>query len=214
MNARVVISMNIEIERAYIAGDIDATRAKIAEAGFVLARKESQMNLYLDHSFLHLIENKKYIRVRWIDGWSNAEITFSHPAVINSLEIRPQHSIHKKTRRSTENVLNVLKGLGFYEALIIEKERELFTIDRSIPAVGIVHVELDSGITIHSRNIDDIPRAKHHDVRIEDTVQVCIEFDSNGSAAAAAGIDRVAGEIGLSVANITTKNYFDRYFEA
>jgi adenylate cyclase class IV len=204
--------MNREIERAYIVHDINAIRSGLARAGFTLAKKESQVNLYFDHRFLKLIENKRYMRVRWIDGWANAEISFSNPAIVRKAEIRPQHAFQKKTRRSTEGIISTLNSLGFYEALVMEKERELFTIGGGMPPTGVVHVELDAGITIHPRDVDDLPRAKHHDVRIEDTVQVCIEVDGDDSSGAEAEIERVAREIGFQPKDMVTENYFDRYF--
>jgi len=203
--------MNTEIERAYIVHDVAALRPGLARAGFSLVKKESQVNLYLDHPFLHLIEGKKYVRVRWIDGWANAEISFSHPSIFRTFEVRPQYSIHKKGRKSTDGVVDVLKKLGFFEALIIEKERELFTVGGGLPADGVVHVELDTGITIHPREVEYIPRAKKYDVRLEDTVQVCIEV-SGGSARGDIDIDNVARDIGLRPSELITENYFDRYF--
>jgi adenylate cyclase class IV len=216
--------MNKEIERAYIARDIDGVRSGIARAGFTLARKEEQVNVYYDHAFLDLIENKKYLRVRWTDGWSRAEISFSSPRMANGIETRPQHVINNKTRRGVERVIAMLEGIGFYEALVMEKERELFTIDGRPPVTGDIHVELDTGITIHPREIGNIRRAKHHDVRIEDTVQICAEFNSDGSIITGTGMNRInidaliwnniAMAIGLKDDAMTTKNYFDRYFEA
>ena len=211
--------MNKEIERAYIVHDIVALRSGLASAGFSLVKKESQVNLYLDHPFLNLMVNKTYMRVRWIDGWTNAELSFSMPRVdfTAGAEVRPQYSFAKKTRKSIEAAVDILKSLGFYEVLVLEKDRELLTISGSVPIAGTIHVEIDTNVTVHPRNVDDLPGAKRSDTRLDDTVQICVETGPGvitDAASAGKSLVQFAREIGLDEGDITAKNYFERYCEA
>jgi predicted adenylyl cyclase CyaB len=208
--------MPTEFERAYITRDVDAVRANLARFNLLLVKKESQLNMYYDHPFLELIESKKYLRVRWIDGWNEAEISFSAPVVDGSgIEKRPQFSFKKNGKRAIDKVIELLESVGFRGSLLLEKERELYALGGILDA-GATHVEIDTGITIHPKDIKMLPRAKSFDVRLEDTVQVCVEMEDPGKKSMemmVADINRFSREIGLLETDVTVKNYFDRYFD-
>jgi len=210
--------MTIEIERAYIVKDIDAAREKIVESGFSLTRKEGQYNTYFGHPFFPgMIESKKYLRARYI-GSKLAEISFSMPEIdkITGAEIRPQHVIRPKPGRDIADAEEYLKDLGFYEALVLQKTRELQERPGKEGDAFSIHVEIDTGITIHPRFIDELPGAKHHDVRLVDTLQVCIEMDARHrveKSSLRSDFDKIATSFGLGDKDVTEKNYFQRYFE-
>lgn len=211
-----------EIERAYIVNNIDAFRDRLKVAGFILAKKEEQLNHYYEHPFFpDMIDQKRYLRVRHLRGnLAPFEITFSSPVIdpATGTEVRKQFIASAPNGGDKTTIMHVLESIGFAKALELRKNREYYTMTGS-PDIDetSTHIELDFLITF---TIDDARMFRERlelrgdAIILADTAQICIEHHGDGTpdiTAIEAEFDRVAASIGIDPKTAIGENYFERY---
>ncbi len=201
--------MRKENEKYFIITESPIIIEKLLEKnGFRIKKSECQVNKYIDHSFLNLLENNLYYRFRYCTSiaegeFLHGEISFSKREVTDkNIEIRKQFNKIFENKEDLDIRFIYYKELGWRNTLTLHKFREVFSQSNRSEFENEIHIELDTCIRIQDEDVFFCD--------LEDTLQICMEGEVNDFDEK---VKQIMKLLELKEEQVTKKGYLERFQE-
>lgn len=118
------MNVNMEIEIKCYCDDYQKVRALLAEIGAEFVEKRRESDLYFNHPSRNFKETDEALRLRRVND--KCRITYKGPKVSRTTKARIEHETETGDFKTMSDIL---ASLGFSESGVVEKEREIFTLN-------------------------------------------------------------------------------------
>ena len=174
----------IEIEIKFPLSDPPVFEEKLINIGAEFIKTEMQEDHYLQHPCRDFRVSDEALRVRLAD--SKIFLGYKGPRISRKMKIRRESEVEVS---SFQDILNILKNLGFIDVAVIRKLRRIYRYSEFEIAIDIVdglgdYVEVETVVSSENEKDDAIAKIK-----------------------------AFIRELGLDIKHSIAKSYLELYFE-
>ncbi|MFW9809778.1 MAG: class IV adenylate cyclase [Candidatus Thorarchaeota archaeon] len=141
------MSDTYEVEVKIAISSYEEMEDRILKLGAEKINKETQIDSYFDHPCRTFQETDEALRVRYRQPVGTVELTYKGPRIDSTTKTRLESTVNLDNENE---IVLILKGLGFKEVVKITKTRQFFSLSKT--TISIDEVE-DVGLFLEIEQI-------------------------------------------------------------
>ncbi|MFW9892669.1 MAG: class IV adenylate cyclase [Candidatus Thorarchaeota archaeon] len=147
MTRLFLMSDTYEVEVKIAISSYEEMEDRILKLGAEKINKETQIDSYFDHPCRTFQETDEALRVRYRQPVGTVELTYKGPRIDSTTKTRLESTVNLDNENE---IVLILKGLGFKEVVKITKTRQFFSLSKT--TISIDEVE-DVGLFLEIEQI-------------------------------------------------------------